>query len=268
MARGTIDVPNNQPSSPPPEIEEPQDEPEQPLSRAMQVMQVAQFFLDMETTKKVTRTACQGLHEGLSTLMDSTISRLQEEVVGVLGDVDEDKLQQLNNIFDSAGSHNWKQLSSDYLRHKFYRNNLCHVGVVKVPMPRKKPGPGYYVPLEEQLTAIFSLPEMKSRRNPQLVPGAESPVFRDYTHGAYCRNHPLRDSDFFVQLLLHYDEVEIQNPLRSSKFHKMGMFYFSLVNIEARFRSQLRSIFLVAIFPSIQMKKNDTVVYTRFWRIS
>jgi hypothetical protein len=261
MGNGTMDAPPNQPASPPPpEVEQSQNEPEQQLSRALQTRQVAQFFLDMETTKKVTRSACQGLHEGLSILIDSTISRLQKEVASVLGNTDENQLQLINKIFDSAGSHNWKELSSDYLRHKFYRNKLCHVGIVKVPMILKKPGPGYYVPLEEQLTAIFSLPEMKGRRNPQLVHGAESPVFRDYTHGTYCRNHPLRDSDFFVQLLLHYDEVEIQNPLRSSKYHKMGMFYFSLVNIEPRFRSQLRSIFLVAMVPSFHMKKDDGVV--------
>ncbi|EEC00567.1 hypothetical protein IscW_ISCW024064, partial [Ixodes scapularis] len=59
----------------------------------------------------------------------------------------------------------------------------------------------------------------------------------------------IREGDqYTIFILLYFDEVEICNPLGAKRgFHKLLAVYFTLLNLHARHRSQLRSIFLVLL---------------------
>ena len=80
----------------------------------------------------------------------------------------------------------------------------------------------------------------------------------DISDGTYISTHPLFVANpNALQIIAYYDEVETCNPLgSSSKKFKLGCFFFSLGNIRPAFRSDLKSIFLVAVAKSITIKNN------------
>jgi hypothetical protein len=63
------------------------------------------------------------------------------------------------------------------------------------------------------------------------------------------RNHPLYSrKPNALQLILYTDEIEICNPLGSyTRANKLLMVYYSLGNIDPKFRSKLAAIRLLAI---------------------
>ncbi len=93
---------------------------------------------------------------------------------------------------------------------------------------------------------------------------------QDYCDGKAFTTHPLFSvKKNAIQMFLYYDEVEICNPLGSKvKTHKLGkclaiqyfdnnfviiiagMFYFSLGNVQLKYRSKLSSIKLLCIVKS------------------
>lgn len=92
----------------------------------------------------------------------------------------------------------------------------------------------------------------------------------DYCDGAAFASHPLYSvKKNALQIFFYYDELEICNPLGSkTKVHRLGMcyvclfviklfiinyvgtFYFTLGNLPLKCRSQLTSIYLIALVKS------------------
>ena len=71
---------------------------------------------------------------------------------------------------------------------------------------------------------------------------------QDVCDGSYIKSHNLMlQGEIFLQFVISYDDLKLQNPLRSNKTHKLGMFYFTLLNIPPQYRSQLNNIFLLAL---------------------
>lgn len=56
-------------------------------------------------------------------------------------------------------------------------------------------------------------------------------------------------------LLFYYDEYEVVNPLGSkTKKHKLGAFYFILLNLPHWLNSTLKHIHLIAVFQVADLK--------------
>jgi hypothetical protein len=222
--------------------------------RQLNIRRVAQFLLALETRYRVSRTAVQAVWHGLTTVFQLQVETWKEELSSLLFQ-DVDTLQTIFRSLNSQNIGNCPQLATDYLRQKFYRENFFFIEPRKVLMPARRSGKrmhAYFVPLQQQLEVILSLPEMQDRRNPVRDTG--STVLRDFSDGTYCKFHELRQSPFFVQVILSYDSCELQNPLRSNKSHNLAFFYISLGNIPPRFRSKLRSIFLLGVARSMDLK--------------
>ena len=113
---------------------------------------------------------------------------------------------------------------------------------------------GYCVPLKDQLQKLFNLPEVwHFFRNPCM---SSDGIQRDINDCKYVKNYRLQqDPANFLKIALYYDDVEIQNPLRSSQKYKLSMFYFQLLNIPIQFRSKLSSISLLAVGRSKHIQK-------------
>ena len=79
---------------------------------------------------------------------------------------------------------------------------------------------------------------------------------KDVCDGCYIKSHELKDgSEIFLQFVMSYDDLELQNALRSSKTHKLGMFYLTLLNIPSQYRSQFQNIFLLAVAKMKDLKQ-------------
>lgn len=103
--------------------------------------------------------------------------------------------------------------------------------------------------------------------------------FSDFCDGSLYKNHPLfsnateDDQTLFLQFVMYYDDVEINNPLGSHRGkHKLGecvqyvaihfqcvyilaLFYYTLANFEPKYRSTLKSIQLVAVVTQPLLKE-------------
>ena len=81
-------------------------------------------------------------------------------------------------------------------------------------------------------------------------------IHQDINDCKYVKSHRFQeDPTNFLNITLYYDDVEIQNPLRSSQKYKLSMVYFQLLNIPVQFRSKLSSISLLAVCRSKNLQK-------------
>ena len=79
---------------------------------------------------------------------------------------------------------------------------------------------------------------------------------KDVCDGCYIKSHELKqERNIFIQFIMSYDDLELQNPLRSNKTQKLGMFYFTLLNIPPQYRSQLHKISLLAVARTNDLKQ-------------
>lgn len=92
-------------------------------------------------------------------------------------------------------------------------------------------------------------------------PGTSETVYMDITCGSVVRGHPELGDDarracaakggddiIRLKLILYYDEVEVCNPLGyAAGKHKLGLFYFALVDLPPNLRMALHNIQLATI---------------------
>ena len=105
---------------------------------------------------------------------------------------------------------------------------------------------GYFIPLTELIGKLLKLPEivhfvLNDHRS-------NTDTMKDVCNGSYVHSHTLSgEGNVFLQFVILYDDLELQNPLRANKTHKLAMFYMTLLNIPPKHRSQLNNIFLLAL---------------------
>lgn len=113
-----------------------------------------------------------------------------------------------------------------------------------------------YVPLEPMLKSMLEVPQVFSLVFPTsatLTHSQPDPMLlKDFMDGSVYQEDlkaVLRSSDMLtVFLLLYADEVDICNPLGAKRgTHKLCLVYCSVLNIHPRYRSQLKSIYLLLI---------------------
>lgn len=124
---------------------------------------------------------------------------------------------------------------------------------VRAQLETRKKLTGCFIPFKEQLQALLRLPEIAKFVTQNH--SSQTDIMEDVCDGTYLQKHKLFKSEkIFLQIVLSYDDLELQNPLRSNTTHKLGMFYFTLLNIPPQYRSQLHNIFLVGIARAKNLK--------------
>lgn len=232
-------------------------------SRAQQNIRVAQFLLSLEAKHKLTKAAVQAVYEGMTDVVNDSLNSLRDKVLN--SEVSPAELSSnFPEILRSCGGDTLQLFGTDHLRKSFYKNHFLHVEPEEVFLGesvitgKTKKHHAHIVPFLPMVKAILNMPEIchefqaahgnkRDSRSDSLV---------DFADGSFLKDHALgKDGKQFVQVILSYDDVELQNPLRSNKTHKLAMFYFTLSNIPVSLRSRLGSIFLIAIARSIDVKK-------------
>ena len=113
---------------------------------------------------------------------------------------------------------------------------------------------GYFIPLLKLLETLIKIPQIQRFIQEDHMSTSEN--MKDVCDGHYIKSHELKqERDIFIQLIMSYDDLELQNLLRSNKTHKLGMFYFTLLNIPPQYRSQLHNIFLLAVAKTKDLKQ-------------
>ena len=80
-------------------------------------------------------------------------------------------------------------------------------------------------------------------------------LLRDFHDGQFCKEHNFFSNPQNLQLLLYVDECEVANPLGcKAGLHKIGVVYFTILNLPPKYRSSLCNCFLVAMFNAGDVK--------------
>lgn len=117
-----------------------------------------------------------------------------------------------------------------------------------------------YVPLLESLKQILSSPSLRSpieNRTDTRTYEDRPDVMWDVFDGDFIPGHSVLKNENALALIIYYDDVEFVNAIctKASTVHKLGMFYFSIVNLHPMYRSSLSSIFLLAAARTCDISK-------------
>ncbi len=111
-----------------------------------------------------------------------------------------------------------------------------------------------FIPMKELVGKLLQLPEVW-----YLYTHAHASIDglqRDLCDSSYVQNHKLtKEGKNWLQFNLSHNDLEMQNPLRSNKLHKMSMLFFTLGNFLLESRSLLQNIFVTVIARSKDVKK-------------
>jgi len=107
----------------------------------------------------------------------------------------------------------------------------------------------YYIPLIKSLEQFLSNSRILDMISTTPQSCDKDDFFYDINDGSLFKSHPLFSvKPSALQLILYTDEIEICNPLGShASVHKLLMVYYTLGNIDPKFRSKLAAIRLLAI---------------------
>ena len=210
------------------------------------------FFLSLEAGHKVSTTAVDSIVSSMGTLISDLLQSLSRRVLSIPGI---HAFQE--NVEDVFWEHNsfvgLNDLTSHQCRWTFYRDNFMLVTPEKSLLGSKYVHHDV-VTICKMLQMLKKLPQIQ--RFIQKDHMSSSEIMKDVCDGCYIKSHELKDgSEIFLQFVMSYDDLELQNLLRSNKTHKLGMFYFTLLNIPAQYRSQLQNIFLLAVAKMKDLKQ-------------
>ncbi|XP_075741514.1 uncharacterized protein LOC142791002 [Rhipicephalus microplus] len=171
---------------------------------------------------------------------------------------------QQNIPLDSAGEDVQKLLACDFLEDVFQSASTKSLreNFAKEHLPYVKPeehilavGETFqYVPIRRVLQNLMLSETFRERLDQSFTIGQPSPVLRSFFDGVFFKEKLSalleNGAQYTLFLVLYSDELEIVNPLGSKRgIHKVIVVYFSVLNLHARHRSQLRSIHVALVAP-------------------
>ena len=226
------------------------------------LMLLAKYFLSLETEHKVSKVSINNISIATKNLMATICQNSADKLVSILRSLgkDEEEVVEIVSKFSSDLGTEVLVTADQFL--SSHSRNLVYEKMCKLVSPeevclgfknvrvrgklKRQRVIAYYVPLKSMLEALLNLPEIWHWfKNPEK---SADGIQRDVTDGEYFEKHPLNsDPHNFLALSLNVDDINLQNPLRSSQRYKLTMFYFQILNIPVQFRSKLSSVFLYGI---------------------
>ena len=239
-------------------VEDGQDQIELDLS-----LMTAKYVLSLEAGNKVSNVAIDKIVSSTRDYIIDQQKEMRRKIARISGIApfmqDIDKIMESQNVITS-----FQTVRSKQCRNSAYRNNFSFIPPKKCILGSKyvtgEGGAkrlvkkfGYYVPLQSLIKSLVEILQIQNFLSKESE--YQEDFMRDVSDGDYLRSHPMSKGEgWFMKLAMSHDDVEIQNPLRSNKSHKLGMFYISVLNIPPQYRSQLHTIFLLAIGKSKDIK--------------
>ena len=221
----------------------------------------AAYLLRLETEKKIPIKTIDEIVLNTNKLIELSIDAAKNQIKRIVPNEYHQMVDQSQHISP------FHDLQTRHMREKFYLEKCGLVLPKNAVMGHsisKKNGHlikvsnfGYYIPFKALLQTLLSLPEVS-----QCVASDhichDDDTKRDICDGLYYKYHPVfSDSHSALQIILYADDLEITNPVGThTKKHKICAFYFTLGNLYPEHRSQLSSIFLLAIAKTKYVKKH------------
>ena len=215
---------------------------------------MSKFVLSLEAKHHMTRKGLAEIAGTMEDLTEQLSMQVQQQVRQALR---QDSNADVCAVIQESCKIDLQELSNDRGRHSIYTRKFSYLQPEPVHEGNKAATIGYYVPLESLLQLLCRQDQVWACMSKKIGTNKQGSLMRDFEDGEIVKNHPIpADGDIFLQFALYYDDLELQNPLRSNKKHKLAMFYMSILNIPPVYRSRLQNIFAVAIAPVHKVKKH------------
>ena len=216
---------------------------------------LGKYLLSLESAHRVTKNGINDIVATTEHFVGNVLEKYSREVLSNLpNEIRETvkaEMDKANTTFNSfAFDTNRKRL-------KFYEefchfikpkevllgeHYVCKRGQRKMVLKKEV---GYNIPFKKTLELLLNQREYYHYYTNNHYSADE--FMRDICDGDVVKEHKFNaENKSFLQLILSFDDLEIQNPLRANKCHHISMFYFQIANIPCEYRSKLKSIFLLA----------------------
>lgn len=190
--------------------------------------------------------------------LEQKLQTCENDHTEVLSDV----LDQSNKVFDG--------LKSEFLQQAFIKQSFDYVPyreelLGKTIVSRKKKNK---VVLSEETETFIYIPILDSLKqllgNNRIRDLILRPVklLSDGVYYDICDGSVFKSDKYFIdhpdalQIILYHDEVEVCNPLgNKAGVHKLDMYYYSIANVDPRYRSKHCAIRLLALVNAKLIKK-------------
>ncbi|XP_066509632.1 uncharacterized protein [Hoplias malabaricus] len=126
----------------------------------------------------------------------------------------------------------------------------------------------YYIPLVKSLEQLLSHPVVLAMFD-KGIEKCKAGFLKDIIDGDIMKSHPLFSvKPNALQLILYTDEIELCNPLGShASKNKLLMVYYTLGNINPKYRSKLAAIRLLAIAKATDIAQSSVdVILDRIYK--
>lgn len=164
----------------------------------------------------------------------------------------------VSNLFYAKGLHfDVFNLNSDKARKRLYEANCIYVKPNEIVLSNGSRA--YYVPLKSLLQNLFRHPEGAAYLQRRFS-FSEDGFLRDICDGVRFKSRAEFKQENALGVMLYCDDVEIANPLgmKRGTCGKLTLFYVTFANFPVSKRSQLNSIFLLAVANSRDLKTSAT----------
>ncbi|KAF3845425.1 hypothetical protein F7725_008588 [Dissostichus mawsoni] len=225
-------------------------------------MNVSSLFLKMQAILHVSNTATQEIVDHLNQIFSLSQPLIKEAVSDILQrnghNIAEPTLDEVvsavidSNILFTATSKG-AELSSYKRRKTFIEHNYPCV----MPVEYQLEQPGHtvmYVPILQMIQELFRNTDILNKiTEPNTEPG-QYVSCSDGSH--FLENELLSTGDLILPLQLYIDDLEIANPLGTSrKIHKLCAVYWVLANVSPKYRSALHAIQLAILVKVTDLRK-------------
>lgn len=111
-----------------------------------------------------------------------------------------------------------------------------------------------YVSIKESILQLLKIPGFFEIL--ELNKSFNGEVFSNFREGLFCKTNSFPPNTLFINI--YYDDAEIANPLGSkSGKHKLGNFYFSILDLPQHMLSSTDNIYLLATLKTLDLKSSS-----------
>ena len=228
-------------------------------------------YADLQYDKLVARTCIQSTIK--EQLVTPLVSKIKDEIFRRLAKTPQEQQcleKQIGAVFEVHAG-----IETEFLEEAVLRRTFKPVKPVKRELVDRPDAQGvaqgsrrgdfvYDVPMKEELEAMLAkdpslhaqlkqASEAWATERPE--PGDSRTVYADFCDGDVLQSHPglgrasdRSDGTVRLAFILYYDDLEVVNPLGAFHgTHKLGMFYWALVNIAPSERMSFHNLHLMTV---------------------
>lgn len=228
---------------------------------------LANLFFRISEARKVPNSTCESLFQEVEAILKSTVQQYAEQLRHALSAFFSVVPESLTNLLNcSFLSSIFDDIRSKYQRVEYAKSRYPFTEAQKCTYNDSDRASFYYVPVGSVLRNFMRCKGISEQIMKPKV--SETDALSTFREGAIYKKHvsdiPPNSNQRLIHLLLYTDELEIANPLGAARgVHKLLTVYYSVLNEDAVYRSQLKMLHLALIAKYADVQRHGMEIVLR-----